>query len=155
MTQPYIYMLKSRKTTCQALEKLSAAMVNISNWLANSCLHLNVDKTVRILLCYYMSKSANSNPDPDVTVEGRRLSVVQEFKYLGIIIDSKLTFKTQVKIVPNKLKFNLSNLRHIRNYLTTEASKLSFHAMIFSHINYSYQLNTGRTDHITLSWNIF
>ena len=46
---------------------------------------------------YIIFKICNSDPDPDVTLEGRSLSVDQVFKYLGIMIDSKLTFKTQFK----------------------------------------------------------
>lgn len=47
----------------------------------------------------------------------------------------------------NRLKFNLANFRHIRNNLTTEASKLYFNAMILSHMNYCLTswTQTGRT----------
>lgn len=45
------------------------------------------------------SKFANRDLDPDVIVAGRRLSVVHKYKYLGIIIDSQITFKEQVKKV--------------------------------------------------------
>ena len=64
--------------------------------------------------------------------------MVSEFKYLGIIIDSNLSFKRHVKKVINTVKFNLANFRHIRPYLTTEAAKLFMHAMIFSHISYCF-----------------
>ncbi len=50
---------------------------------------------VKLYVCFF-SKSVNRDPDPDVTLEGRRLSVVHEFKYLPIVIDSQLAFKTQV-----------------------------------------------------------
>lgn len=85
------------KNKRQAAKELSATMVNISNCLTNSCLHLNTSKSV----CMFFSKSANKDPDPEVTVAGRTLSVVQEFKYLGIILDTQLTFKSQVKKVVN------------------------------------------------------
>lgn len=115
-----------------AADELSAAMANVSNWLTSSCLHLNISKSV----CMFFSKSANKDPEPAVLVAGRKLLVVNEYKYLGIVIDSQLTFKTQVKKVVNRIKFNLNNFRYIRNNLTTEASKLYMHAMILSHINY-------------------
>ena len=34
------------KNKQQAAHKLTAAMVHVSNWLDNSCLHLNTSKTV-------------------------------------------------------------------------------------------------------------
>ncbi len=62
----------------------------------------------------------------------------QIFKYLGIILDSNLTFKKHVKKVANTIRYNLANFRHIRPYLTTEAAKLFMDAMIFSNISYCF-----------------
>ena len=78
----------------------------------------------------FFLKSAKKDPEPAVLVAGRKLLVMNEYKYLGIVIDTKLTFKTQVKKVVNRIKFNLNNFRYIRNNLTTEASKIYMHAMI-------------------------
>ena len=63
------------------------------------------------------------------------------------MIDSKITFKTQVKKVLNSIKFNLKNFIYIWNNLTTEASKLYMHAMILSHINDPHQLDTDIKNH--------
>ncbi len=41
---------KSKK---QAAEELSAAMVNITNWLEKSCLHLNISKTVFMFYFFF------------------------------------------------------------------------------------------------------
>lgn len=73
-------------------------------------------------------------PDPPVDVAGCTLAVLQEYRYSGVIIDSKLTFKSQVKKVTNKLKFTLATFRQIRNNLTVEAAKIDCSAMILSHI---------------------
>lgn len=64
------------KNKKQGKAELSASIVNISNWLTNSCLHLNVSKTVCM---FFFPKSVNSDPDPDVFVTGRRLAIVHEF----------------------------------------------------------------------------
>ena len=88
MDEAVIYSHAKNKK--QAAEELSAPMVNISDWLTNSCFHLNVGKTP----CMFFSKSRD--PKPEVTVAGKSLSVVDKFKYLGIVLDSQLAFKTQV-----------------------------------------------------------
>ncbi len=67
---------------------------------------------------------------------GERLQVVSEFKYLGVILDSNLTFKKQVKNVMQTTKYNLANFRYIRPCLTTEAAKLFFNALIMPHLTY-------------------
>lgn len=120
------------KNKCQAAQDLSAAIVHVSNWLQCSRLHLNAPKTV----CMFFSKKGNNNILPDVFVNGNKLEAVGEFKYLGIIINSQLCFKQQVKRAVNQTKFNLSNFRYIRNNLTTESAKLYFSAMAMTHLTY-------------------
>ncbi len=44
----------------------------------------------------FFSKSNSIIKEPDVYMSGVRLQVVPQYKYLGILIDSKLTFKAQV-----------------------------------------------------------
>ncbi|KAJ0003141.1 hypothetical protein NQD34_018181 [Periophthalmus magnuspinnatus] len=107
-------------------------MVTVCDWLKSSCLHLNVTKT----MCMFFSKSANRERDPVVMVDGQALQVVQEYKYLGVTMDSQLSFKKHIKNVRNKIKFHLVNFKHIRGNLTTEASKLYLNATILPHINY-------------------
>lgn len=86
----------------------------------------------------YFSRNPTETHQPEIFVEGETIKVVSDFKYLGITLDSNLTFKKHVKNVANTIKFNLSNFRHIRPYPTTEAAILFMHAMIFSHITYCF-----------------
>lgn len=52
------------------------------------------------------------------------------------MIDSNLTFKSQVKKVCNRVKHSLPNFRYIRNCMSLEAAKMFMNAMIMSHIIY-------------------
>ena len=134
-----------------AADRLNEAMVHVSDWLRSSCLHLNTNKTV----CMFFSRNSTL-PDPDIVVNGNSIQVVSEFKYLGITLDSHLTFKKHVKKVTNTIKFNLANFRHIRPYLTTDAAKLFMHAMIFFSHNIllhnlvSVKRNNSKTHRITI-----
>ncbi len=69
---------------------------------------------------------------------GEELELVTQFKYLGVILDSNLTFKKHIKKVTNVIKFNLQNYKQIRPFITTEAAKSYLHCMIFSHIEYCF-----------------
>ncbi|KAK0155601.1 hypothetical protein N1851_002079 [Merluccius polli] len=54
-----------------------------------------------------ISLEATHTIPPDVYISGEKLQVVTEYKYLGIIIDSGLSFKSQVKRVCDRVKFSL------------------------------------------------
>lgn len=69
--------------------KLSSAMVKISNWLNESCLSLNVSKTV----CTYFTARKQNSVNPDIIFNGEAIKFVTHVKYLGIIIDQHISFK--------------------------------------------------------------
>lgn len=82
----------------------------------------------------YFSISKNDVHHPDVFVKGEKLQIVSDIKYLGINIDSHLTFTKQVKKVVNTAKLYLRNGKCINNQLSTYAAML--YSMIFPHLWY-------------------
>lgn len=73
-----------------------------------------------------------------VFLRGEELALVNEFKYLGVILDSTLSFRKHIKKVSNSVKYNLANFRQIRNSLTNAAALMFLHCMILSHIDYCF-----------------
>ncbi len=120
------------KSQQQAAQKLTDTMNQVAQWLINSRLHLTVRKTV----CMFFTKRPDYDVKADVFVQKQKLEVVHEFKYLGLLLDSQLSFKKHVKKVVNIAKFNLANFRFIRNSLTNEAAVLFMNSMIIPHITY-------------------
>ena len=112
--------------------KRSATLEKVTEWLNLSCLTLNTEKTVAM----FFSKRRNQNVHPNIYVGGQAIKNVDEFKYLGVILDSTLTFKKHIKNMCHILKYNIANFRHIRNSLTTEAAKTYLNAMILSYIQH-------------------
>lgn len=84
----------------------------------------------------FFSKSNIANNKADIFVMGEKIKVVSEFKYLGILIDSRLTFKSQIKKVCKQVKFNIANFRYIRSHLSLQAAKMFMYSMVLSHITY-------------------
>ncbi len=74
----------------QAAVQLTNSTLKITEWLKHNCLQLNLSKTV----CMFFNKSKSCCAEPDVVIDGERLQVVSDFKYLGVYIDSNLTFRS-------------------------------------------------------------
>uniref|UniRef100_A0A3P8TK54 Reverse transcriptase domain-containing protein n=1 Tax=Amphiprion percula TaxID=161767 RepID=A0A3P8TK54_AMPPE len=119
-------------TVEEVAQKLTIEMRKVSNWLKNSCLTLNVEKTVSM----FFTKSFKLQNCPKVMIEGQPIQNVEQYKYLGVSLDPNLNFKKHIKRLTNTLKFNLSTYRYIRNSLTTEASYVYLNAMILPHLRY-------------------
>ena len=73
-------MLTHGKDADTVAAKLSAAMRKRNEWLIDSCLTLNTEKTVTL----YFSNKRNSSERPYVFVNGQMIKRVEEFKYLGV-----------------------------------------------------------------------
>lgn len=84
------------RTKDKAAQELSTAMCKISEWLQKSQLVLNVTKTVSM---FFSKKISVNDINPPVLLQGSKIESVQEFKYLGVVIDSNLSFKQQIKKV--------------------------------------------------------
>lgn len=116
----------------QAAIKLTNALVGVAEWLDQSCLTLNIGKTKGM----FFSKTKLNILDVNICFKGEQIETVTEFKYLGVLLDSNLTFKKHIKKMTKIIKYNLANFRQIRSSLSTEAAKVFLHALIFSHIAY-------------------
>ena len=57
-------------------------------------------------------------------------------KFLGVWIDSKLTWSKHLNTVIMKIKWNMHLLRTTKNFLDVHTRKIILHAHIVSHINY-------------------
>lgn len=122
------------KNMTEAAQILTTALSHVQDWLTNSCLALNVKKSV----CMYFAKQPLRPDHSGVFLKGEELALVGEFRYLGVILDPTLSFRKHIKKVTNSVKYNLANFRQIRHSLTNKAALMFLHCMIFSHIDYCF-----------------
>ncbi len=109
---------------------LTNALTKVQNWLNQTCLILNTKKTVVMMFtkktmksnivksdCKTSTKRPLTKSRSAVFLGGEELVLVTQFKYLGVILDSNLTFKKHIKKVTNVIKFNLQNYKQIRPFI--------------------------------------
>ncbi len=97
------------KTAELAARKLTVVMERITEWLDQSCLSLNISKTKGM----FFSKTKESI-NADIYIKAEKIEIVSEIKYLGVLLDSNLNFKSHIKKMTKTIKYNLANFRHIR-----------------------------------------
>lgn len=74
-----------------AAQKLTTALTHIQEWLISSCLSLNAKEMV----CMTFVKPTSRLSPSKIYLRGEELLNVSEFKYLGVMLDSTLSFKNQ------------------------------------------------------------
>ena len=115
--------------TIHILNKLESSISTVASWFTDNCMRLNRDK------CHFMVFGDQSN---DLTLQIETIPVVEsrEQKLLGITVDKKLTFKTQVEFSCKKANQKLHALPRISCYLSTEQLKLTKKTFILLQFNY-------------------
>lgn len=112
---------------------LTKSLEKVSNWLNKSCLTLNLRKTKS--MCFSIQRTRIIN-DLDVKMNGELIDQVEQEKYLGVILDSQLNFKSHIKNISRKMKVSINCFRMIRNSLTFECAHVFLNTMIMSHLSY-------------------
>ena len=105
---------------------------NVNSWIIANKLSLNTDKTVFMLF----SGKHRISTIPDLFFAGASISHVEQTKFLGIIIDRKLSWIPQIEAVCSKLSRNIGLIYKVRNLLTEKTLKILYYSFIYPFLYY-------------------
>lgn len=115
------------KSYDQAVIKLQKCIDKFMVWTKKSKLTVNISK----------SKTMTVEPTRqvreskmDISMGGKMLDEVSIYRYLGVKIDSSLTFKTHVNGIIKNVSHKIYQLGKIRKYLTVKASEMVYKSTI-------------------------
>ena len=106
-------LFKSGKDLNKMQDELNSELAKISLWLKVNKLSLNIGKTHFIV---FTNKKKRLN-DLNILIDGTRIEEVKKTKFLGVIIDNKLSWKDHVAHVVGKVSRGLGMIIKARNYL--------------------------------------
>ena len=89
-----------------------SSVVRFSSWCSNNFLHLNVSKTKEMCIDFRRNRTVIS----PIVINGEPVEQVDSFKYLGVILDEKLSFTEHVTAVQKKSQQRLHVLRKLRAF---------------------------------------
>ena len=104
-------------------------------WCRNNSLQLNVGKTQEMVVDF--RKSGNV-PQP-LVIDGQIVQRTETYKYLGTVIDSKLTFDVNTDTIFRKAQSRLYMLRKLRSFgVSAKTLKMFYFSFIESLITFSF-----------------
>ena len=106
----------------------------LSSWINSSKMRLNVTKSS---LMWFKSKHGSGVPHPPIYIDGHLLQEVEEQKYLGILFDSKLQWRSHLSYVCKKASYYLYLLSLHRKSLTFDILKMLVESLIFTRFDYA------------------
>ena len=115
-----------------AIDKIAIAIQGLERWLCSNALVANEDKT-KLMLFYPKIPSAF----PAVTFNGIQIEWVSSFKYLGVILDTKLSFNDHISKVRISASKGLGAMRSVAKFLPSESLKTLYFSLVYPHLIYS------------------
>ena len=107
-------------------------LARIDYWLKINKLFPNYNKTKYMLFSGNTSDKANKY---NATIGKHSLEQVDQIKYLGIILDNKLSWKPHIQHIYTKLSSGSWPLSRLRNYVDISTLKTVCYSLIYSPFN--------------------
>ena len=127
--------------------QLQQVLNNLSKWSSENGFKFSKTKTK----CMHFCQSRKLHLDPELALDGVQIEVVPEFKFLGLLFDSKLSFIPHINYLSNKCHKALNLLRVVssmdwgadrkvllRLYRTLVRSELDYGCIVYGSARQSY-----------------
>ncbi|XP_071063220.1 uncharacterized protein, partial [Pseudochaenichthys georgianus] len=129
--------LKDR--TYRVVARISACLADISQWMSDHHLKLNLDKTEVLFL------PGKDCPTLDLTINigTSVVSPTQTARNLGVILDNNLSFTANIAATTRCCRYTLYNIRRMRPQLTQKATQVLVQVLVISRLDYCNSLLAG------------
>ena len=142
------FLICCRSRYMPSIERLmQLCLNNIQTWADENGFKFSKTKTV----CMHFCQQRALHPHPDLLLNGVKIPVVEETKFLGLIFDSKLSFQSHLKYLKDRCVKALNLLRVIghtdwgadtetllRLYRSHVRSKLDYGCVVYGSARNSY-----------------
>lgn len=144
----------------EILKDMNEELSRVGLWLCLNKLKLNVRKSKGMII--RGSKTVNNDESdmecmPQLKVGGEVIEMVDEYKYLGLIVDDKLYFKPHVNFIIKKIGKKVGYLRRISGKLTSWTRNMVYNSIIRPHFEYCatvfYQLGKNNIQRLQVLQN--
>jgi len=113
-------------------KSLNTNSIQINRWFKSNSLSLNVDKT------HFLQFYTRPNPNYDFIpyYEDRQITKVETIKFLGITLDSNLSWKQHIADITPRLNKACFAIRSIKPFMSIEAMRLVYFPYFHSILSY-------------------
>lgn len=120
------------------LTQLQNDIITINEWLETNHLKMNLSKT------HYMIFDKNKEyTTSNLKINNMEIQRVYDAKYLGLLIDSKLTWSKHIGKIKNKIRSITFAIRRLRDFLHPRALTNIYNAHVLTHLNYLNPIWSG------------
>ena len=123
----------TNKNIIELEKQINIHLINIHDWLLSNKLFLNIDKTNFVIFHPPQKKLLHNLL---LVINQIPLKLVDSVRYLGLYLDSHLSFKTHVQNLSKKIKRSIGILCKVRRYVTFKVFIQLYYSLIYPYLIY-------------------
>ena len=120
-------------TTDEIQSSIISELQTICKWLDLNKFCLNVNKSK----CMLFHMSQRVTPLLHFELNGSAIEYIQEFNFLGLTLDSSLSFKFHLTKIGNKISRVIGLLHKLKHIFPSYILRMIYNSLILPHMNYS------------------
>ena len=91
-------------------------------------------------MLFHSIKKKINFPEQGIHTNGTVIERVQTFNFLGLCLDSQMTWQANINALAGKINHSLGILNRLKHYLPLNIKKLMYNSLVLSHLNYGILL---------------
>ena len=133
---PYSYTTIDEDVLAQT-RMINNELHTIHSWLKANKLSLNIGKT-KCMIFHFKQKKILINPN--IKIDNKELSFVDQYKFLGLKIDNCLSWNDHINYIANKMSKINGILSKTKHFLPKHILLMMYNSLILPLINYGINL---------------
>ena len=125
-------LFKSGRDSIQIQLEIESDLLRISEWLKINELSLNIKKTQFMVF----TNKKRSDPNIEINIDGHSIEKTFKIKFLGVIIDSHLTWKNHVNYISSKIAKGIGIIIKARKLLDRETLITLYYSFVYPYLQY-------------------
>lgn len=126
------HFAKDQVTAAQVI--INRELANVNRWLHSNKIQLNNDKTK-----YMIFSLKGDFQFPDILINGASIECVNKIKFLGVNIDSHLTFDAHIDYIISKVSRSLGVLYKLNKFLPSYILRSLYFSAIHPYMHYAIE----------------
>lgn len=111
---------------------MNIELEHVQQWCNANSLAINATKTK----CILFSASSRPHSDMCLSIGGQAIEFVPNFKFLGILVDERLSWKPHINELQSKLSRGLWAIRRVKHLVSYKGMLALYHALVHCHLVY-------------------
>ena len=120
------------------INDMNRELEKVDKWLKSNKLTLNTKKTHYMM--FHRTRIKHKAPENKVHISGNNIVCVNNTKFLGLIIDSKLNWSDHITYIKNKISKSIGILTKIRRFLDKKTLRNLYYSFVYPYLIYCVEV---------------